>query len=194
MNKRITLHQTVVDPEDFYELLEIGILPLAISLSETDKRIYMDKNKNKEMLSIASLYTLKDWWKNHENQTYAFIKNEKLKELVESKKIYIPEFIDLNGTTKYVDYIKADPQLYNTNFGNRLIFRDKKRIFEKRQAAYSIKRNNPKGTNSTLPFTNKNSNYEIGEIIDILCVQAIKQHEEIIKRAEGTKQKFKNLK
>ena len=61
--------------------------------------------------------------------------------MIEKRRIYIPEFIDIDANRKYVDYILQtyhsvfeDQEYANflcTDYRHKILFRDKKRIFEK---------------------------------------------------------------
>lgn len=74
-------------------------------------------------------------------QEYLALRESSLEELIYDHKIYIPEFIDMNANKRYIDYILATyrsafenenyENLLCTDFRHRILFRDRRRVFEK---------------------------------------------------------------
>lgn len=140
-NQRIILVQTIGDLEEFYELRDKNILPLVLKLYKNEIDILKIKSFDHSPSSISVPYLYKTSARYNGNQEYLTLWENSLQELIEKRRIYIPEFIDIDSNRKYVDYILQtyhsvfeDQEYANflcTDYRHKILFRDKKRIFEK---------------------------------------------------------------
>lgn len=140
-NQRITLVQTIGDLEEFYELREKNALPLALKLYQSEIDILKIKSFDHFPSSISVPYLYKAASKEDGKQKYLTLFENSLGTLIEERKIYIPEFIDIDANRKYIDYIIQtyhsafpDQEYANflcTDYRHKILFRDRKRIFEK---------------------------------------------------------------
>lgn len=136
--KKITLIQTVSTFKGYQQMLALNQLPLVLKVTE-DELEEIKKEKQENGLNIHSLYY--NTYCPLQYEINLFISAEQLKRLIESKKIYIPTFVDQEGKIKFVDYIYKS---YSNKIKSGIVFRDKKRLFEKSQAGYSLKKNRMK--------------------------------------------------
>lgn len=140
-NQRITLVQTIGNLEEFYELRDKNALPLALKLYQSEIDILKIKSFDHSPSSISVPYLYKITAKYSGNQKYLTLWENSLGELIEKRRIYIPEFIDMDANRKYIDYIiqtyhsafpdQEDANFLCTDYRHKILFRDRKRIFEK---------------------------------------------------------------
>lgn len=140
-SQRITLVQTIGNLEEFYELRDKNALPLVLKLYKSEIDILKIKSFDHSPSSISVPYLYKITARHRDNQEYLTLWENSLGELIEKHRIYIPEFIDMDANRKYVDYIvqtyhsaSPDQEYANflcTDYRHKILFRDKKRIFEK---------------------------------------------------------------
>lgn len=139
--QRITLVQTIGNLEEFYELRDKNALPLALKLykSEIDALKIQSHDHYPSSISVPYLYTGTAQYDG--KQRYVTLFENSLQKLIENHSIYIPEFIDMNAHRQYIDYIlqtyrsafedEEDANLLCTDYRHRILFRDKKRLFER---------------------------------------------------------------
>ena len=139
--QRITLVQTIGNLEEFYELRENNALPLALKLhrSEIEALDILSHDHYPSSISVPYLYTGTP--KYDEKEKYLTLYGYSLQELIENHRIYIPEFIDMDAHRQYIDFIIQtyrsafeDEEYANflcTDYSHRILFRDKKRLFER---------------------------------------------------------------
>lgn len=128
--KKLTLVQKAVRLEEYQDMILKGQLPLVVKLTEEEIRNGEFPNNpfSEFYFSTFSIDGL-------QNQ---FLNEDHLREAIEDKRIFIPEFIDLEGKTKFVDYIsKSD----SVDFGGHIVFRNRKRILKGEQSKESIQKN-----------------------------------------------------
>lgn len=141
--QRITLVQTIGNLEDFYELRDKGALPLALKLYQSEIDILKIKilDHSPSSISVPYLYKTTERVDDEDRQQkYLTLRETSLEELIDDHRIYIPEFIDMEANRQYIDYILKtyrsafENQDYAnvlcTDYRNRILFRDKKRLFE----------------------------------------------------------------
>jgi len=127
---KLTLVQKAVNLDEYQDMLLKKQLPLVVRLTKEEV-----KNQEFGANPFSELYYQTFDSDGFENQ---FLHEDRLREAIEEKKIFIPELIDTNGDTKYVDYISES---HSVDFGGRIVFRNTKRLFKGGQAKYSIQKN-----------------------------------------------------
>lgn len=129
---KLTLVQKAVNLGEYQDMILKGQLPLVVRLTEEEV-----KSKEFSLTPFSGFYYRTFDSDGFENQ---FLHEDRLREAIEEKKIFIPEFIDLEDKMKYVDYISNSNSV---DFGGSIVFRDKKRVFKGCQARDSIQKINP---------------------------------------------------
>lgn len=129
---KLTLVQKAVNLGEYQDMILKGQLPLVVRLTEEEV-----KSKEFSLTPFSGFYYRTFDSDGFENQ---FLHEDRLREAIEEKKIFIPEFIDLEDKMKYVDYISNSNSV---DFGGSIVFRDKKRVFKGCQARDSIQKNQP---------------------------------------------------
>lgn len=138
--QRITLVQMIGDLEEFYELRERNALPLVLKLQKkTIDALEINSKHFPSSISVPYLYRYTA--REDGDQEYLHLSENSLEKLIETYRIYIPEFIDMDANRRYIDYIVEthrsafEDQNYEnflcTDYQHRILFRDRKRIFEK---------------------------------------------------------------
>lgn len=173
--KKVTLVQQVANLKEYYQMRKVGQLPLVLSLTNEQMSILLEAPV-KDSMSIKHLY-IKAYMRNEEGVHYLHLRGHVLRKLIEQGEICIPEFLDFNKKTKFVDYITAD---FSVDVGPFIVFRGTKRLFEKNQAKYSLQKNTDKkqGLISTFISSIDESKETEEEEFENLCVQAIYQERE----------------
>lgn len=128
--KKLTLVQKAVRLEEYQDMVLKGQLPLVVKLTEEEIRNEEFPNNPFSEFYFSTFST--DGLQNQ------FLNEDHLREAIEKKKIFIPDFIDLDGNTKYVDYISES---HSVDFGGHIVFRGKKRLFKGGQARDCIQKN-----------------------------------------------------
>lgn len=139
--KKLTLVQRVAELEEFIRMRDSGYLPLVVGLTDDEVRL-LKANPDTSPLGINSLY-YPAYQRNKNNLLCMFLGSDYLRELIESRRACVLEFIDLNGETKYVDYVKKS---YSVDCEGVIVFRDRKRLWGSSQAKYSLNKNQRKGS------------------------------------------------
>ena len=148
--QRITLVQTIGNMEEFYEFREKNAFPLALKLGKREIDILKIKKFDHfpSSISVPYLYHIAGFY--DEDQQYIILRENSLEQLIQTHKIYIPEFIDIDANQRYIDYIletdhsinedsnKIDPLL--TDFRHKILFRNRKRMFESLNTNYDFVR------------------------------------------------------
>lgn len=138
--QRITLIQTIGDLEEFYEIRDKNALPLALKLYKSEIDVLKIKSFDHSPSSISVPYLYKGTARYDGKQEYLALSEISLQKLIENHRIYIPEFIDMDANKQYIDYIlmtyrsvfeeDGDANFLCTDYRHRILFRDKKRLFE----------------------------------------------------------------
>lgn len=139
MFNKIALVQTIGNLESFYELREKNALPLVLKLRKEEVDILKINSSDHSPSSVSVPYFYQsrmDW--NDEYDFYTLYENS-IEKLLEEYSIYIPEFIDIDGNKRYIDYIVRTYNYINENsknrdffsldFRHRIVFRNRKRLF-----------------------------------------------------------------
>jgi len=138
--QRITLVQTIEDLDAFYELREKEALPLVLKLHKAEIDTLKISGFKHFPSSISAPYLYKRTALEDEEKEYCVLSEISLGKLIENFKIYIPEFIDMDGNRRFIDYIlqtyhsvyedSCDWNLLCTDYSHKILFREKKRFFE----------------------------------------------------------------
>lgn len=140
-NQRTTLIQTIASLETFYEFRERKAIPLLLKLQREEIRgLWLGEYRSHpSSMNPSYLYYLRE--KTEHCEAYLSLSTSSLASLIQNGRIYIPEFIDIHATKKYIDYIlvtyhsaleqsdSLNPLC--TDYRHRILFRNRKRIFEK---------------------------------------------------------------
>ena len=132
--KKVTLVQMIADFDTYQKMIQDGELPLVLELTKDEAEVFMESLGNSGL--YFGLYGDED----QEKKNF-LLSAHCLREAIENKEIYISKFIDINGNTKYVDYIRAS---HSVDFGDMIVFRKRKRWFGKSQVKYSLQKNKVK--------------------------------------------------
>lgn len=196
MNQRIVVSQAVTTLKELRELKEeFNELTLVAELTQEEKE-ELCKNETPSKNNLGYLYNVDACIKSDHETYYAFLNADSVRQLIEQRKIYIPLYIDANGKEKYIDYFYKS---YSLDYRDGIVFRDKKRLFEKRQAAYSLNRNSIKIVPIEMAWARQNGfapgflppqHSSNKEEIFTLCMEAIKVHEARVKRKKELQKKY----
>lgn len=188
--RRIILVQQIADLEEYYRMTKANKFPLVLSLTNEEKNLLLNVPTTDPM-SIRNLYK-KSYMKNEDGDTYLFLRERVLRELIEQRRICIPEFIDYDRNTKYVDYITAE---FSVDIGPFIVFRGTKRLFENNQAKYSLQKNTDKRQgiiSSILTFIDEPEDVEEEEF-EYLCHHTVYLEREKEKEKEQEKKSQKQI-
>ncbi len=149
-SQRITLVQTIGNLGEFYEFREKNAIPLVLGIEKNQIDILKIKSfdHSPSSFSVSYLYQLPAYY--DENQKYTTLRENALTKLIQTNQIYIPEFIDLDANRRYIDYIlhtdhsvHEDSREVNplcADFRHKILFRDRRRLFERLGTNYDFVR------------------------------------------------------